>query len=400
VTKIQAFGVSSARSAAKHVRRTLDREQKKFHVPLLAATSESPPPITIAVVGPPKVGKTTLIQSLVKNYTKHSIVEVKGPITIVSGKQRRLTFYECPNDLNSMIDIAKVADLVLLLIDASFGFEMETFEFLNILQIHGFPKIIGVLTHLDLFKNQTKLKTTKKKLKQRFWTEIYQGAKLFYLSGLINDKYPKIEIRNLARFISVVKYRPLVWRSSHSHILVDRIEDLTDPDLIRNNSKADRKVSFYGYVRGTNLKRNQRIHIPGSGDYSMTDVTAIPDPCPFPTKVKKTLNEKERIIYAPMADLGNIFFDKDAIYINVPENMQSNRDSDDVQLVRSLQDTKETIDHMLSSSNVKIFKNSVSNDYDDEEEDDNDIDDDDLDESAFLDDGKYQRNISFPHEYF
>jgi hypothetical protein len=40
------------------------------------------------------------------------------------GKHRRLTFIECNNDLNSMIDIAKIADLVLLTIDASFGFEM------------------------------------------------------------------------------------------------------------------------------------------------------------------------------------------------------------------------------------------------------------------------------------
>lgn len=42
---------------------------------------------------------------------------------------------ECNNDINSMIDIAKVADLVLLLTDASFGFEMEIFEFLNICQV-------------------------------------------------------------------------------------------------------------------------------------------------------------------------------------------------------------------------------------------------------------------------
>ena len=40
------------------------------------------------------------------------------------GKLRRLTFIECNNDLNSMIDIGKVADLVLLMIDASIGFEM------------------------------------------------------------------------------------------------------------------------------------------------------------------------------------------------------------------------------------------------------------------------------------
>ncbi len=39
-------------------------------------------------------------------------------------------------DLNGMIDAAKYADLVLLLVDGSFGFEMETFEFLNILQVH------------------------------------------------------------------------------------------------------------------------------------------------------------------------------------------------------------------------------------------------------------------------
>lgn len=71
-----------------------------------------------------QTGKSTLIRSLVKRYTKHNLNEIKGPITVVSGKKRRLTFMECNNDMNSMIDVAKVADLVLLMIDASFGFEM------------------------------------------------------------------------------------------------------------------------------------------------------------------------------------------------------------------------------------------------------------------------------------
>lgn len=52
-----------------------------------------------------------------------------------AGKHRRLQFIECENDLNAMIDAAKFADLVLLLIDGGYGFEMETFEFLNILQV-------------------------------------------------------------------------------------------------------------------------------------------------------------------------------------------------------------------------------------------------------------------------
>ena len=40
------------------------------------------------------------------------------------GKQRRLQFVECPNDINGMLDAAKYADLALLLIDGSYGFEM------------------------------------------------------------------------------------------------------------------------------------------------------------------------------------------------------------------------------------------------------------------------------------
>ena len=52
-----------------------------------------------------------------------------------------------------MIDLAKIADIALIVIDASIGLEMETFEFLTILKSHGFPNVMGVLTHLDFFKD-------------------------------------------------------------------------------------------------------------------------------------------------------------------------------------------------------------------------------------------------------
>lgn len=275
----KGFAFNSGARAERAGRRNLDLDQHKLHVPLVDRSGSSmpteSPPVVVAVVGPKGVGKTSLIRSLVKKYTKHNLQEISGPITVVSGKSRRITFFEASNDLNSMIDIGKIADLVLLMVDASFGFEMvcvvfhantlpqETFEFLNILQTHGFPKIIGVLTHLDKFKDNKRLKTTKKRLKQRFWTEIYQGAKLFYLSGLINNKYPKNEIVNLCRFISIMKFRPIVWRNTHPYLLVDRVEDITDPDTVSSNPKVDRTVTLYGYTRGTNLKSGTKCHIPG-----------------------------------------------------------------------------------------------------------------------------------------
>lgn len=48
------------------------------------------------------------------------------------------------------------------------------------------------------------------------------GAKLFYLSGMRHGKYLKREILNLARFISVMKFRPLSWRMEHPFLVADR----------------------------------------------------------------------------------------------------------------------------------------------------------------------------------
>lgn len=163
-----------------------------------------------------------------------------------------------------MIDVGKIADLVLLMVDGSFGFEMETFEFLNVLQTHGFPRVLGVVTHLDAFKENKTLKTTKKVLKNRFWTEIYQGAKVFNIPGLSNGKvrlmdwiyfqYPKAEITNICLYISRIKTRPLTWRNSHPFVLVDRLEvylrngikiqDITDPKRIDADVDCTRDVTL------------------------------------------------------------------------------------------------------------------------------------------------------------
>ncbi|CAG8469399.1 7186_t:CDS:10 [Gigaspora rosea] len=362
----KAFAPLSGRKADKLARRKQELIQKKLHVPLVDRTPLEPPPVVVAVVGPPQTGKSTLIKSLVKRYTKHNLTEIKGPITVVSGKKRRITFIECANDMNCMIDVAKIADLVLLLIDASFGFEMETFEFLNILQVHGFPKIMGVLTHLDKFKNNKTLKSTKKRLKHRFWTEIYQGAKLFYLSGIINGRYPNQEIQNLSRFISVMKFRPLIWRNTHPYLVADRVEDLTDPEEVRQNPVCDRTVTLYGYLRGTNMKPNMKVHIPGAGDQYLADISILPDPCPLPDKVRKSLSEKQKLIYAPMSDVGGIMYDKDAVYINIPGSFTKTDDNGaefekgpGEKMVISLQDASDTLASKLQEASLSIFANSA-----------------------------------------
>ncbi|MCL7027031.1 hypothetical protein MKW94_029012 [Papaver nudicaule] len=150
---------------------------------------EEAPPYVIVVHGPPRVGKTLLIKCLVDFYTNggsHSDMSAAGAIRIVAGDKRRVQFVECPNNMNGMIDAAKYADAVILLIDAGYGFEMETFEFLELLKVHGMPKVMGVLTYLDSFKNEGVLASTRQRLLDQFQTEICKGAQVFCLSGRHN----------------------------------------------------------------------------------------------------------------------------------------------------------------------------------------------------------------------
>ena len=293
-----------------------------------------------------------------------------------------------------MTDLSKVADLVLLMVDASYGFEMETFEFLNQLQLHGFPKVVGVLTHLDGFKVNKSLQKTKKALKHRFWTEIYDGAKMFDMSGVINGKYPKHEIKRISLYISRTKFRPLVWRNTHPYVVVDRVEDITPQHTLLaaaadgTTAECDRDITVYGYVRGTHLQPHHRVHLIGVGDFAISALSSIDDPCHQPglpgggdLQERATLKKKDNLLYAPLANVGRVKIDSDGVYIELKtvhytkkENLllgdgqgDSGYGSDDgrvrgdtpADLLRSMQDASFSLDQRMEDSEMSLFKGSA-----------------------------------------
>ncbi|CAF3908498.1 unnamed protein product [Rotaria sp. Silwood1] len=117
---------------------------------------------------------------------------------------------------------------------------METFEFLNVAQIYGLPRVMGVLTHMDLYKKMNKQLNKRKNsiktsiLDRNLSSKIfiflnffcnfhcYKGAKLFLMSGIKNGEYIQRDVHNLARFISVMKFKPSTWKTTHPFVVADR----------------------------------------------------------------------------------------------------------------------------------------------------------------------------------
>jgi len=73
----KAFTFKSYRRAARAQQRSADIRQKKLHDIKANRTTEEcvEPPVFVAVIGSEGSGKTTLIKSLVRHYTKQNILK-------------------------------------------------------------------------------------------------------------------------------------------------------------------------------------------------------------------------------------------------------------------------------------------------------------------------------------
>mmetsp|Transcript_3220 Transcript_3220/g.4756 ORF Transcript_3220/g.4756 Transcript_3220/m.4756 type:complete len:1141 (-) Transcript_3220:33-3455(-) len=345
--------------SSKEKKRVLDLSHTYARRIHKTRTYEEPPPKVVCVIGGKNSGKSTVIKSLIKHYTRKNIEgEVNGPVTVRAGKGR-ITLIDPPTrDMNALLDIGKVVDLVLICIDVTYGIEMEVFEFLNIIQVHGFPRVMGVFTHMDLVKENKSGKKKKRLIKRRFRKEINEQAKIFTFAGLRNGLYTPRETMNLAKFISTKKPKEQKWRVEHPSILVDRYEDVTKRELLltQDPTLVKRHIFFYGYVRGTNFKQKQMVHIPGMGDFQTTSISSMPDPLPPSEKKSNKVTGKHRGIYAPMTNVGDLIYDKDAVYLQMIRNSKTQQNN----IINDVKKEHKFMDDKLKSSSLQLLKGGKS----------------------------------------
>ncbi|KAI3913250.1 hypothetical protein MKW92_046679 [Papaver armeniacum] len=338
-------------------RRKLIDDDESHNQILQGSADKNEAPYVIVVHGPPK------------HYTEQNLDNIQGPITVLTtlyhvshsdfglifffllGNRKRIQFVECPNNMNGMIDAAKYADTVILLIDANYGFEMKTFEFLNLLQVHGMPKVMGVLTYLDELEDAETRKIIKERVMNKFRTNIHERAIIFCLSGVHHGMYHKHEIDELANFLSEFHTSPR--RAAHPYLLVDHFEDVTSPALVHMDGKYKKNIILYGYLRSCDIKKGTKVHTTGVGDYPVADVTISTDPCPLPPINDYDKKMQINIVHSDLDEESDFEIDSFRLgtylrfrVLGIPFEMVANHDPCQPILVGGISRAEDNVGHM------------------------------------------------------
>ncbi|XP_069801789.1 pre-rRNA-processing protein TSR1 homolog [Dendropsophus ebraccatus] len=253
--------------------------------------SKDGPPHLVAVVPLHVNVAVSSLLNLVKGSEGdilHEEDSKRGTFALVSPKlKQRWCFVKAnKDDLHSLLDLAKVADTLLFVLDAQEGWDSYGDYCLSCLFAQGLPSFVVAvqgISEIPVKKRNDTKKQLSKVIEKRF-----PDAKLFHLDTAQ-------EAALLLRQISTQKQRHLAFRDRRSYMLAHRV-DFQPSD--ESGLVGTLKVS--GYVRGQELNVNRLIHIVGHGDFQMMQIDSPPDPYPLNPQVHKTKAKKEQDV--EMAD--------------------------------------------------------------------------------------------------
>lgn len=184
--------------------------------------------------------------------------------------KQRFTFYRPDtDDLHSLLDVAKIADSLVFVLDSNEGWDSYGEYCLSCLFAQGLPS--HALVCQGVADLAVKKRTESRRALSRLVESRFPEARLFPVDG---DQDAVLLLRHL----SAQKQRRLGFRSRRSHLLAQRAT------YVPNNSQSGTGLGTLcvsGYIRGCPLQVNRLVHITGHGDFQLSQIDAPADPLPI-----------------------------------------------------------------------------------------------------------------------
>ncbi|XP_069040403.1 pre-rRNA-processing protein TSR1 homolog [Lepisosteus oculatus] len=183
-------------------------------------------------------------------------------------KQRFIFLRPDMADLHAVLDVAKVVDTLLFVLDPVEGWDSYGDYCLSCLFAQGLPS--HALVCQGVAALPMKKRTDARRALGRLVEARFPDGRLFSLDT------PQ-EAVLLLRHLGSQKQRQLAYRSRRPYLLAQRASFAPGPGGLGT-------LQVSGYVRGRPLGVNRLVHIAGHGDFQLSQIDAPQDPLPLSTR--------------------------------------------------------------------------------------------------------------------
>ncbi|XP_024973103.1 pre-rRNA-processing protein TSR1 homolog [Cynara cardunculus var. scolymus] len=267
--------VGKGARAARLQRNKMMREQKRAALlkEKRAFSGTTSAPRVIVLFG---LSASTNVSSLAGDLLALLSNEKNGTLfpAVASPEYRlRATVLEAPHgDFMACMEMAKIADLIVFVASANCSSEQGSSNY----YIDEFgSRCLSVFRSLGLPSSAIFLRDLPPDLKRR------NDLKKTCISSLASEFpedckiYPADTKDDLHKFMSLYKeQRPTIphWRTQRPYVMAQKVDVVAD-----GSGKCTLLVT--GYIRARNLSVNQLVHVSGAGDFQMSKIELLKDPC-------------------------------------------------------------------------------------------------------------------------
>ena len=348
------------------------------------------PPLLTAVV-PLFDASPQVVESVVKSMTQCDDTATvtasdSGAVHLAFPRFKKRFAFVMPdrNHLLGVLDACKVCDSVLFLVsgDEAEGTDQVGERLLSAVLVQGLPVAPTFVLAADdeeaMETNTKKRNEAKKQLVKSLERKCAAVDKLFSVDKSQQDGLL------LLRHLSAQKRRLNSLRTHRPHLIADKVEFLGD------SSTGTLKVQ--GYVRCANphykLSVNRLVHLPGWGDFQLSQIDGVPDPHPLDKKRARIgdvdMDDKENHVLAtPDAErLENLVSE------NEPDGMDAEQTwPTEEELMEAEREQKEKTKRVVKvPKGTSEYQAAWIIDVPEEEDEEDDSGDDDDDDSEMDDD--------------
>lgn len=224
---------------------------------------------------------------------KAHLVNVGG---VVGVKRQRLIFYKCERDPHALLDVSKVADILVFVLSCekaqvdklrddpdeyAHAIDEIGYKMLSNLRVQGIPPCITALQHIEKVSNKRQ-NEVKRLFRRYFVSELGDDSKFVVLDST-DESTVQSNSNTLIRLItSTFAKTKLFWKDNRSYMFSS------------NYKPTESQLIVEGYIRENYLSCNRIAHITGVGDFKILQISAPDDPCTVKShseKLSKKVND-------------------------------------------------------------------------------------------------------------